>query len=1576
MRRNEIVSALVLACLTAASCGLGSVGAATGLGSGGSSNAPAALSGLAVEGPKTAPATLRFTLADPEGDPTRVELLYRVPGGSLRRVERILAGMPTNPAVLAASPAGQQHSVVWDFAAEPDLPPDASFVPDVLVRAEAPSASEELSTGLGNDPPVIEVETPPGQVSGVVPLRFTVSDSSGDVVRIRAEFRSSAGGQAAEWRIARPAGLAPSAPTPEWAFDGVVAQPAGSSLVFFWDTDRDFFQLVGDVELRLTAVDPVVAGEPTVTEPFRVHNNEPPTIILQNDQVIANPDGLRGIPIPYILRDRESDEALVVFQWRRPGGTFPTLPGTRSELEGILADPVQRREKQICNEYPRSFEGRVEPIDDERVRLPELGSSASALLAAGLAGRDLEILRPKSVLEEASAGWTANPLSHPVGVLALGDGLEALVLDRPGPGSWRLARVVLATGEVSCVVATGSGGDPTALAAEVGTPSWPQAIDSVLVASYGAGGWRVERVTLPSCPAPGLVTPLVDADGSTENEPIRGLASQSLSNAVATLGSSLVRLCFLPGEVPRQEILFDDLETPWGVALDFLQPHRLYLAEHTASTSSGMGRIVLIDLDGPDRRPLTATWLSGGDGDPLPRPRGLTLEARGTRLVFGCDVTEPSRAHALRALDLHGGNRVHSIREGLAAPVAAVAAGPDNLRLAAQPALDELLVAGGVEQRRRILGSDLPPDVPLGSPGGLGIATVEGAFEPALQHGSSWRIRGDFLTPRGSPEGSSQVFVWDSRDAQHGSVHLKATAADLVLGSSSEGSAAKAVRSNWDAPPVELAVPGTNERSSVVVDLDGNGFLDVVAANRSLNRLSVTLQESPGTFSPNTIELGGPGVTDSPSAVAVGDFSGNGRLDIIVANSDSHSLAIFTQDSPGTFNPIPLVLGGPGVNIDPRHLVAADIDGNGLMDVACANLDNITIFLQDPAGSFPATPIVLGDSKTTDGPTWIEVADVDGNGRLDVVSANRVGNDLTVFFQSERGWATEALFLGGIGLADNPVRVQLVDIDGDGLLDLVSTNSGNFESGSSVTIFHQRMPSVFDPDPTLFALPYWGGGSLVRRTAIADVDRDGLQDLVVTSPLEKGARVYLQVAPGIFGATSLLLSASEPFWFPNAVTVADMDGDGLSDVVISGWGNQSGIAIFFQRGAGTFDPDYLFVSCPSYVDFITVDDLDRNGLLDIVDHNGARVYFQRSPILESVPHAFPGLALGGGSVRSIALADLARGGLLDVVLATSGESRLRVFRQEVPGVFSEALSLAPSGNFSPQSVLAVDLDADGRVDLIAGDYYQFLVIFMQNPAGGFTGHFTLGNTHNNSAPMSVAVADVDGNGLMDLVAASSGGLFGTGDISVFYQDAPGAFQPTPLVLVQGNYNSCAAGDVNGDGLVDIVAAPAMNSGLHVFLQNVSGNFGGMVLGKNVVLNPQQVLMADIDLDGRLDIVSANLGSHTVTVFFQESPGVFSAAPVVLGGPGVSHNPRSIAVADVFGNGYPDIVVAHASVHRIMVYQQVAPRVFSTEPLRLGSPGVTDLPQFVLAADLDGDGDVDVISTNGGSNNSTIFFGGR
>ncbi len=350
-----------------------------------------------------------------------------------------------------------------------------------------------------------------------------------------------------------------------------------------------------------------------------------------------------------------------------------------------------------------------------------------------------------------------------------------------------------------------------------------------------------------------------------------------------------------------------------------------------------------------------------------------------------------------------------------------------------------------------------------------------------------------------------------------------------------------------------------------------------------------------------------PPITYTPYEVNVGlvvaDVNGDGLPDVVsgrtlhqpTAPGESGSLhtALHNAGASGGFAAETQVAAG----IEPLYLASADLDGDGLPDIVSADFDAaaLHVFLNSAAqpGQW-AMPVALPAA----GVSQVAIGDLDGDGKPDLVAADFA---VDVFLQDP---ATPGHFLAPSGLnAGGANWVAIGDLNHDGLPDIVVTDA------SGVKFFqHAADPhsATFLAPVTVFTQTPNMAFSGANYVAIADVNGDGFADLVITDPGPYGpspptVNVLLQdaAAPGTF-----LAAASYPVPMgrvAQAITVADVNGDGLPDIV---YGDSKGVSVLLQNAAtpGTFAAASTYAA-PLGAYQVGMADVDGDGLVDIVITN-------------------------------------------------------------------------------------------------------------------------------------------------------------------------------------------------------------------------------------------------------------------------------------------------------------------------------------------------------------------------------------
>lgn len=1558
------ISLLALLCLAGCNAGLAGLFAASEDDSP-PSNSPAAVTAFTVKDTEENPARVRFQVVDADGDAANLSFFYQVPGGPVQGMEQ-LEGVPTDD-TFPGSAAGVSHELTWNFTSEADLPLDGSYVPGVLVWAQRPGTSvitpgaNASVGGIGNDPPTVDaIDEPTSESVGITLVGLTLSDSSADLLSLRVEYEIAGSD---EWHLARPAG---EDVTPEFAVVGLSAPADGIDINFFWDTTHDLPLLESDVRLRFTPVDPTISGEVYVSDVFAIDNNDESTVVLDNGLIAYDAtDRTGGIALPFTVADQERDDIRVVFQWRRPGQVFPALPTNDPDaVFAIQDDPVLRAQYQVCSERVSYMTGRPRAVDANHVRLPELGTSLVPVATPEFVDRDLEILRPIARETDVTASWSSPLPTNPVAIQPLGDGLEAWVLDSPAAGSWRLRRLVLATGEVVEELVN-SIGDATAMST---SPTG----ERLVVASSNGNDWRVDLISAIDG------TLLGSVDGTAvSSDGIRGVAGLSEQTAALTVDDTLLQVNFATS-VARE--LFDGLATPWGVALDPTQRNSVLVAEHDTD------RILALDILHGIRRELALPSATPGPGTPaFNAPRAIAIDRSGSRLLViaesGSTGRELLALNRFSPHDLDGDTLAdlftYSMAELGAGTGAHIGIGPENLRVTADRTSGQIIALGGIEQRRRIV--EAPPTT--------NVVTLDRDLEPLLSEPRTWRVKRSPARFKSTELGRTHTFPWDSSDLiGGGEVLFRAYPFDSELGLPSETAIERVLvdEQGLRRTTIDPGTPDTIAYPSMV-DLDRDGDWDVLISDGAQSRF--VIQEGPGVFNPTPIPLNVVLEHSMPTPLLLEDLDADGHLDLIHYRDDQE-IEVFRGTGVNAFDPTPEVLAIPGLpqTLDfyvQLSMLVADVDGDRILDLVVTvpnetvpgpgEMSNfVAIYLQDQTHSFSQPPIIVGGYGESDYPRFVALGDVDGNGLLDMATANAGFQDLDigphydtghllVYFQEQPGVFDPLPFkLGefqveGTFTTANTVAIELADMDEDGDLDLVASHEKHTSGFSGqtfprhtqeLTIFWQNELGEFDVEPLVLGSPKARESHLASFVSVKvqDMNRDGYPDVVAHNLV--GMFVWYGLGQGNYAPTpthyetrssTVLSQDTRPS--THALLPIDIEGDGDLDVVyLDHLSYEIEVAFGIDKGIEVFTDTPLVVD-PGAGGLwdVVVSDVDSDGDLDVSGSAGGILGNNASAQLElmrqNAPRSFSSEALGLGGLPTmqfpsrIEAADMDQDGDRDMLGVSTTTNEVQIYFQESPGIYGppskfEGAETGVNPLFNALLSLEVaDLDDDGDLEfLTAAGWYETFFGFDQVSPGVFQQGFRIDNFEAGmevyTFPRDLASADLDGDGDNELLVVT-GTAADLNTLLIFDGTGPFQYDPTPQVLPNGGCLTVEVADLDGDGDLDIITTGELFGGplARIFLhyRNDEGTYDSVQLNHNMTGASIQVTgpnlrLADFDGDGDLDIFALLNGvvviPGSLSVIEQIAPGVFATSPTItVAGPGGQG--FALRVEDIDGDGELD-----------------------------------------------------------------------
>jgi hypothetical protein len=404
---------------------------------------------------------------------------------------------------------------------------------------------------------------------------------------------------------------------------------------------------------------------------------------------------------------------------------------------------------------------------------------------------------------------------------------------------------------------------------------------------------------------------------------------------------------------------------------------------------------------------------------------------------------------------------------------------------------------------------------------------------------------------------------------------------------------------------------------------------------------------------------------------------------------------------------------------------------------------------------------------------------------------------------------------------------------------------------------HKNKPSAVPLDgyPLQFLPPviYDSGAPDTTWLAVGDLNGDGHPDVVMTvcsDPCSGSSRVAVLLGNGD-GTFQAPVTYGSGGWNPWSVAIADVNGDGKPDLVVANFGGTVGVLL--GNGDGTFQPPVSYKSGGEAAFSVAIGDLRGNGHMDLVVANWCA---------------------SGNSCNN---------GVLGVLLGNGD------------GTFQAPVAYS-SGGYQSYSVAIGDLNEDGKPDLVATNQCQSggncsegtLSVLLGNGDGTFQAPVS----YNDGMPgtSSVALGDVNGDGHLDLVAASDRlcSTCSDGGVSVLLGNGDGTFQ-APLTYDSGGEKgfSVAIGDLNGDGYPDLVVTNTNSNSVGVLLGNGNGTFQPVITYDSGGAWDFSVAVADVNGDGKLDLVVANeaypsgTGDGVLGVLLNDSPYTPAASTTTL-----------------------------------------------------------------------------------------------
>ena len=595
------------------------------------------------------------------------------------------------------------------------------------------------------------------------------------------------------------------------------------------------------------------------------------------------------------------------------------------------------------------------------------------------------------------------------------------------------------------------------------------------------------------------------------------------------------------------------------------------------------------------------------------------------------------------------------------------------------------------------------------------------------------------------------------------------------------------------------------------------------------------------------------------------------------------------------------------------------------------------------------------------------------------------------------------------------------DFNGDGKLDIVTAGNARNKGERNIGYFYIGLGNgdgTFQGAAQYPSLAASGGngdpGTYCPLTR--DFDSDGKLDVVLAANTAKKVAFFKGRGDGNF----LPYVASD---FPaevNCVNAADLNGDGKLDLVARNYDGLK-LMVAFGNGDGTFQTATVYTTHGN-PNVVSLGDVNGDGKTDIV--YCAYNYAKFGVFLNNGSGGFPAtplqVSIGGKTLATLSLADYSGDGRLDVLatgggylLGTSDSVAVLVrgngngtFQTPVLADYTNNLQLLAAVNQGGENT-APDLNGDGKPDLVVSrvdGVDNSLTTALNDGSGSFIARnkwaASPGSGDRSIFPdarstNSFVVGDFNGDGIPDIVTGLANGgsvVSAYGGVAILIGTGNGRFGAPSLLEDSysrsngsGQPRTSALQDFTGDGKLDLLSisnsSPILRTG------NGDGSFGpsGVVTTPNG--NGFEVVTGDVNGDGKLDAVYSVCNNifctRNIVVAIGNGNGTFNTTAFNTLGSNTNYFFQNQTLGDFNGDGKQDLALKENNLIEIMLapFPTSAASVSTPFYSMTLSPGDydinTNLNNHILAADLDGDGKVDVLAhSRNGNNDALQFFKGN
>ncbi|CAF4840218.1 unnamed protein product, partial [Rotaria sp. Silwood1] len=788
-------------------------------------------------------------------------------------------------------------------------------------------------------------------------------------------------------------------------------------------------------------------------------------------------------------------------------------------------------------------------------------------------------------------------------------------------------------------------------------------------------------------------------------------------------------------------------------------------------------------------------------------------------------------------------------------------------------------------------------------------------------------------------------------------------------------------------------------------DFNNDQQLDLVVVNYGTSDIALLLATGNGTFSIRKYSTGN---GSHPCSVATGYFNDDIYIDIAVVNSATETISILLGDGHGTF--ITKATYSTGFQSNPQFIAVGRFSNNNTIDIIVANSgkDNVAVLEGNGDGTFStkATHSTGYNSK----PCSIAVSDLDKDNKSDVIVVNNginsihiLGSYTVYLFANQTTYSTHDDFY--------PFSIAVNDFNNDTKLDIVIADTftssvqifpgygdGSFDDENYIYFWEQEYTPVLiaagdynndkQPDIAVSMFQtnevhvYWGHGknsfkyedvyvvgnnSIPSSITTGDFNNDGNLDIIVANDIGENVAILLGYGNGAFAQA---INYPTGYYSPLFISVGDFNNDNLLDFASPNYDSYS-LSIYLGKGNATFQKRIWLSTDVYYSEFLVVGDLNNDTNDDIV---ASFSYSSKIGVF---------LGYGDGNFQDMktystdigtdpycaVLSDFNKDTIVDIAVLNPENSSINIFFGYGDGSFPRKFTLPIEDASSSYSMVVGDFNNDKEDDIVVGNLgsndISVLLLRYQPDFINSTVYYQ----GSNPNPSAVTTGDFNNDQQLDIVVANAG----SDNVQILLDYRGGNFMNTITYSTGANSHpeNVVVADFNKDNQLDIVVVNAWDSDLQVFLSSPNGTFGASTKYSTGYSSfPTSITAADFNKDGWIDVVVANSVSNNIGIFLGYDYPTFTSRNIVL--QNRDSTPYYIAIGDFNKDSQWDIAVACRKKNNITVFLGDGNGTFAKELFNDLSP--SSRPQSLIIGDFNNDNISDIAVANSRDISISILLG--